>query len=104
MEVLILLNVLDNVIPALPLELGLAVSVRFQGGAGFGSGVTTGGAGATTATGTTEASSGLDTSNSGWMDLEPAQGGWVSGDGSGGELGRGDGDRRIGAGHSLIGG
>src|SRR5271165_6354898 len=37
------------------------------------------------------------------MDLEPAQGGGVSGKGSGGELGRGDGDRRIGVGHDLIG-
>jgi hypothetical protein len=29
------------------------------------------------------------------MDLEPAQGGRVSGDGSGGELSRGDGDFRL---------
>jgi hypothetical protein len=45
--------------------LGLAASVRFQGVRGFGSGATTGGVGATTATGATEASSGLDTNNSG---------------------------------------
>jgi hypothetical protein len=36
------------------------------------------------------------------MDLEPAQGGGVSGDGSGCELGRGDG--RLGVSHDLIGG
>jgi hypothetical protein len=34
---------------------------------------------------------------------EREQGGGVSGDGSGGELGRGDGDGRIGAGYGLIG-
>ena len=36
------------------------------------------------------------------MDFEPAQGGWVAGEGSGGELGRGDGV--LGSEQGVVGG